>query len=207
MKIAKAGITGLSATELVAKALLVETKMTGNLNFPTPDPTLLVLKTKREAVETGIVEAASGDHAKVFAKNLAVAELKDALVREAAYVSHVAAGDVLIILGSGLEPRKEAEPIGPLGPPVDLLARAGDKPGEMLVDWAPERGARYYHLEITTDPDDGTTWKLFGVGSKSSFKATGLEPGKAYWFRVQALGSAGPGPYSDPAKGYAAHNP
>ena len=101
----------------VAKALLLETKMTGNANFPTPDPTLVDLKTGREKLEVAMVAAANGDHVRIFERNVAEVELDQLIVRLAMYVSNVAQGDPLIILSSGFDLRKEASPIGPLPAP------------------------------------------------------------------------------------------
>lgn len=196
-------------TDKVAKALLVETKMTGNANFPTPDPTMLELKAGREKLEVAIVEAAGGDHAKIFERNVAEAELDQLLVREALYVSNVAQGDPVVILSSGFELRKEPSPKGPLPAPTELRAQTGLLPGDVKLRWKPEDGAYYYQVEgSTTDPNDGGTWKLVGMTSAASFDSTGNTPGKYVWYRVACLGAAGyVSPYSDPAKGFAAPEP
>ena len=208
MRQARAGITGLSPTDKVAKALLVETKMTGNLSFPTPDPTLAELKTGREALETAITEAAGGDHAKIFARNLSEAALDDLLVRMAMYVSNTSAGDELKILSSGFELRKQPEPIGPLDAPTELEASTGAKPGEIDLRCKPVKGAYYYQVQINaTDPDAEVSWTLLALTSRASFEATALDPGKHYWFRMCALGAAGTSPFSDPAKGFSAPLP
>lgn len=208
MRQAKAGITGLSPTDKVAKALLVETKMTGNADFPTPDPTLAELKAGREALEAAITEAAGGDHAKIFARNVAEAALDDLLVRMALYVTNTSAGNELEILSSGFELRKQPEPIGPLDAPEDLEARTGAKPGEVDLRCKPVKGAYYYQVQINaTDPDVEANWTLLALVSRASYQATALDPGKHYWFRMSALGAAGASPYSDPAKGFSAPLP
>lgn len=208
MRQARAGITGLSPTDKVAKALLVETKMTGNAAFATPDPTLLELKAGREALETAITEAAGGDHAKVFARQLAEAALDDLLVRMALYVSNTAAGDELVILSSGFELRKLPEPIGPLGAPQELEARTGALPGSIQLRWRPEKGAYYYQVFVNAaDPAVEADWTLLALSARASYDAQALGPARHYWFRVCALGAAGASPFSDPAKGFSAPLP
>ena len=206
MRSARAGLTGLRTADKIAKALLVETKMTGNVNFTTPDPTLLVLKTGREALEVAQVAAAGGDHAKIFERNVAEAELDQLLVREALYVSNVAQGDPVIILSSGFDLRKEPAPIGPLAAPSELRTRTGLLPGEVKVRWKPVYGAYYYQVYMSdTDPNDVATWKLVGMTSRSGFDSTGLKPATHVWYRVNCLGAGDyVSPYSDPAKGFVA---
>jgi len=207
MRQARAGITGLSPTDKVAKALLVETKMTGNPDFATPEPTLLELKAGREALETAITEAAGGDHAKVFARQLAEAALDDLLVRMAMYVSNKAAGDELKILSTGFELRKLPEPIGPLSAPIDLEARTGALPGSIDLRCKPVKGAYYYQVFVNaTDPEVEASWTLLALTARASNEAL-LEPARHYWFRMNALGAAGASPFSDPAKGFSAPLP
>ncbi len=208
MRQARAGITGLSPTDKVAKALLVGTKMTGNPDFPTPMPTLAELQAAREKLEAAITEAASGDHAKVFARQKAEAILDDLLVRMALYVSNTAAGDELKILSTGFELRKQPEPIGPLSAPAELEARTGALPGTVDLRCKPVKGAYYYQWQVNaTDPDVETAWTLLAFTSRASYQASDLDPGKHSWFRLCALGAAGASPYSDPAKGFSAPLP
>ncbi len=209
MRSARAGLSGLRPTDKVAKALLVETKMTGNAHFPTPDPTLLVLKAGREKLELALVEAATGDHTRIFERNVAEAELDQLLVREALYVSNVAQGDPVVILSSGYELRQEPAPIGPLPAPTELRAHTGTKPGVIDLRWKPVYGAYYYQVEASaTDPNIGGTWKLVAMSSAAHYDSKGNAPATYVWFRVTCLGAAGyVSPYSDPAKGFAAPEP
>ena len=177
MKTARAGLTGLRPTDKVAKALLLETKMAGNPYFPLPNPTLPEVLAGREKLEVAIVEAAGGDHTKIFLRNLAEAELDQLIVRLAMYVSQVANGDPAIILSSGFEMRKEGEPIGPLPAPSDLRGQSGQLPGTTHLRWKPVYGAYYYQVYMSiTDPNDGPSWVLVGMTSKASFDGNGLKP-------------------------------
>ena len=209
MKTARAGLTGLRPTDKVAKALLLETKMTGNPNFPAPSPTLAELLAGREKLEFTLVEAAGGDHEKVFLRNQAEAELDKLIVRLAMHVSQVADGDAATILSSGFDLRKEGDPIGPLPAPSDLRGSTGELPGTTHLRWKPVHGAYYYQVYMsTTDPNDGPSWALVNMTSKASFDGTELEPATYVWYRVECLGAAGyVSPVSDPAKVFVAPKP
>lgn len=182
--------------------------MTGNPNFLTPAPKILDLTAAREVLETAIMEAAGGDHAKVFARQVAEAAMDDLLVRMAMYVSNTSAGDELKILSSGFELRKQPEPIGPLEAPTELEARTGALPGAIDLRCRPVKGAYYYQVEVNaTDPAVEAQWTLLALTPRVSYEATGLDPGKHYWFRMTAMGAAGTSPVSDPAKGFSAPLP
>ena len=202
MRSARARSTGLRPADKVAKAFLVESKMTGNASFPTPDPTLLAVKAGREKLEVALVEAAAGDHVKVFERNVAEAELDQLIVRLSLYVPSTAKGDAVVILSSGFELRKEPESIGPLPAPTELRAHAGLQTGTTDLRWKTVYGAYYDQVEMSmTDPYDGATWQLVGMNSKASFAGSGLEPATDVWYRVNCLGAGGyVSPYSDTAK-------
>lgn len=205
MKQAKVGLSNLSPTDKVAKSLLVETMMTGNANFATPEPKVVDLATGRTALAAAITEAAGGDHAKIFARQVAEAALDDLLLRMALYVTNTAKGDEGIILSSGFEARKAPEPIGPLPAPENLSAQMGDFEGQVVLRWSPVRGVHEYHVYVNSvSPDDATKWQLVGLSTRARFTVNGLDPGKFAWFRTTASGTAGTSPVSDPAKGFAA---
>lgn len=209
MRSARAGLTGLRPADKVAKALLLETKLAGNPNFPTPDPTIIALKAAREKLELAMVEAASGDRVKIFERDVAEAELDQLIVRLALYVTNTANGDAVMILSSGFELRKEPSPIGPLPAPTELRGASGLKTGETDLRWKPVYGAYYYQVEMcTTDPNDGGTFQLVGMTSKASFAGAGLAPATYVWYRVNCLGAGGfISGYSDPAKVFVAPLP
>ena len=77
---------------------------------------------------------------------------------------------------------------------------AGDGDGMIDLHWnAVKRGFNSYVVERTTDPAGQTGWGNAEVVTKSSLTLSGLVSGTRYWFRARAIGTAGPGPWSDPA--------
>ena len=165
----------------------------------------LGLKGYRLALETAITEAAGNDHAKVVAKQVAEAALDNALIAESLYESNTCMGDEIKILSNGFEVRKDPAPIGPLQAPAKLEARMSEFSGHIDLRWKPMDGASYYQVAMNdTDPNDESKWVLTAFSSAAHYTVTGPVSGKFYWFRVVALGAAGPSPASDPAKGLAA---
>jgi hypothetical protein len=74
------------------------------------------------------------------------------------------------------------------------------KTGEVDLQWNPiRRGLKSYIIEKTTDAGAATGWTHAGISTKSKTSISGLTSGTRYWFRVAAVGTAGQGPWSDPA--------
>ena len=54
-------------------------------------------------------------------------------------------------------------------------------------------------VQKSPDPISPTSWQQASVVTKSKTTVSGLTSGTKYWFRVAAVGTAGQGPWSDPA--------
>lgn len=199
------GLADLNAEGLISKALFVEGKMTDNAVFPTPTPTLAALSAAREALELANAAATDGGRSAHLAKRLAMETLRGILRDLAGYVVSVAAGSEEKIVSSGFEVRRRGEPAGKLPAPADLVARFTDFHGVVELNWRSMRSARLFKLFLNADdPADEAKWAELGTTTKSSYEVAGLETGKFYWFRVQAVGVAGNSPMSDVAKSLAA---
>lgn len=197
--------TNLRAEGLIAKSLFVEGKMTDNANYPTPNPSIAVLTAARQALESANAAAADGGHSAHLAKRMAVATLKGLLRDLAGHVTSVSSGDETMIVSSGFDVRKRTEAIGKLSAAGDLVARFTNFHGEVDLNWNVVRGAHLYQVYVNAlDPADEGKWEMSGITTKSRHLVSGLETGKFYWFRVQAVGTAGYSPMSDIAKSLAA---
>jgi hypothetical protein len=69
--------------------------------------------------------------------------------------------------------------------------------GQVDSSWDSINGSKSYFGEHAASPNG--PWTQFYVGKKSSCTATGLTSGQLYYFRFRAVGTAGPGPWSDPS--------
>jgi len=204
MKSIKVGMSGLSALDKVAKALYIEGKLAGNPNFTTPQPPVAEITAAREALELAIAAALNGGKDATFAKNTAELALDELIVQEAGYVVSIAGGDEAKILSAGFEVRRNASPIGPLPKVANLEADLTDLVGEILADWDVTVGAHEYEVQRNSgDPLVEGDWHVVGFTTKSKYLDTGLVSGSSHWYRVRARGTAGDGPFSDPARGMA----
>jgi len=205
MKLIKAGTTGLNAEGLIAKAEFVEGKMTGNVNFTTPNPTINAVTAAREALVQAVAQAESRATADIATRNELAAELRVMLVNLARYVNNVAGGDVDKAVSSGFDLAKKPEPSTSLAAPSKLEVRASDFEGAVDLIWKSVADARMYQVYMNAgDPTEAAKWTMVLVGSRAKARITNLVPGQYYSFRVTALGRIGEGPASDVVGGRAA---
>ena len=202
----------LTDDELIALAGLIKTKMTGNGDFPTPDPALATIAAQAAAASTYIAERdalLSAAQEKTLLIRSSRDTLEVSLTAEGAYVqARVAALSGPIdpawrkarIVAAGMQPADDPVPVGPMPKITGLVATQGDGDGMIDLHWNPvKRGLNSYVVERTTDPAGQTGWGNAEVVTKSSLTLSGLVSGTRYWFRVRAIGTAGPGPWSDAA--------
>lgn len=124
---------------------------------------------------------------------------EQALTALAATVTVVAGDRKDVIAASGMELRRERAPVGRLRQPQDLRAEASANEGECALDWEPVRSASVYEVECRLQDPSDAPWQRHTTCTASKCRVSGLIPGTAYYFRVRAIGTAGPGPWSDHA--------
>ena len=197
----------MTITQKVPFGRNVVTKTTGNSNFTTPNPALATISTLIDTLESKAeIAQIKRQESQQATTELHAAEdaFDQGLTQFGNYVEGITGGDTAKIQSSGLDVRATAAPIGPMPKPDALAATIGDLEGECDLVWHRVRGAGSYLIQKSVDPITATSWQQAGVSTKSKFSVTGLTSGSKYWFRVAAVGSEGPGPWSDPATSLAA---
>lgn len=197
----KLDLKGKTPLQKVQKTGDLVTATTGNANFPTPTPSLATMTAKADALSAAFSERETAKQTldmKQTALETAEADLDAALVSFAAYVEAASGGDQAKILSSGLAVKGQSAPIGPLPQVEGLDSTTGDAEGRVNLRWSPVKGAKTYEVQTCPDPITAAGWKAAGLSTKASLVIEGLPSGSRCWFRVRAIGSAGPGPWSDP---------
>lgn len=175
--------------------------MEGNTHFADPSPALAIIAGKRKELEAAILWAMNGDRVAVAKRNTLDRELSQLLVAECSYVNSACNGDRDVALTSGFTAAKVPTPGTLVNPPFNVTAHPTTKGGEARVRFRTHRGSRAKQIFITTeDPATEPVWKLIVVTTKNQCVIPDLDPTKYYWFRVNAVCSAGVSGFSDPAK-------
>jgi len=190
-------------SDLLAFARSVVAKMTGNALFPTPIPALAAVTTKADEFESAIAVATEGSITQKNQRNAIRDELLLLLLQLASYVEGIAQGNPDIETEAGYKPRKSPTPIGPMPKMTGLTATSTGIAGEMALKANRVKGAFSYEGQYTLTPADPATVVPFPTVTKASAKLTGLTSLVRIYFRMRALGSRGPGPWSDWAMGVA----
>ena len=128
----------------------------------------------------------------------AMAALRPAVKQYAMFAYAAFAGDKMQLQGLGLDVVDFPTPLGVLPAPTNVRSNLGLLDGTIIVRFNAVRGRKVYKLECAESADG--PWTLSYEGTRASATCSGLVSGKEYFFRVRAVGTAGPGAWSDITK-------
>jgi hypothetical protein len=120
------------------------------------------------------------------------------LMQEASYVQSSSGGDKAKIESAGFDVRDTPTPIGQLPPPSEPKAAPSQHPGAINLSWKKVRGAKSYLIERALDSNQPREWAVATMSTKTKAVVNTMTSGLRYWFRIAAVGSAGPGAWSEP---------
>jgi len=193
------GFSRITPAGLLVKARNMVSKLTGNVAFPTPTPSLALVTAAADTLEEAInAHDLNPGPREVTDRNLAFQEVKGLVTDLGGYVQAASNGDLDLIQSAGCGVRKSASPIGELPAPKRLVATANPHPGRIDVSWGGVRGRSMYELEICQgDPNVEDNWKFVLLTTKNRYSAMDLSSDTVYFFRVKTLGVAGISPVSE----------
>ncbi len=173
-------------------------KMTGNSNFPTPNPDLPAFKTVVGACEAALTAAINGSKQQKAELVEAEALLEANLVQLAAYVDNIANGSETLILGAGFETEKaQTQATVPAQPLLRKVVNTGI-PLALKLFWARVKFATTYQVEQNdSETLEEDKWRVIKTQNQVNLIVEGLISGKIYGFRLRPLGSLGWGNYSN----------
>lgn len=177
----------------------IVTAMTGNAAFANPTVALPAFTTQINLVEAKANGMAAAETALAMAERELEQEVEklDTLGRSlSGYVESASMGNPATIESSGFRLTAPRQPVGVLPAPTELRADAGQE-GTCLLRWKRDRGARSWVVQCA--PQATGPWTEIYNGTRANCLAMDLTSGTQYWFRVQAIGAAGPSDWSDPA--------
>lgn len=175
--------------ELVVKTTHVVEQMTGNSNFPTPNPPLEVITEANASFASALQNVEGGSREDTVVKNNRRKILENLLKIETEYVQQVSEGNEAIILSSGFDVNKKPAIVGPLPKASGLIVKAGENKGSIMVACNVVPNAAFYEFEYTDAPvHAGSIWNK-RTSTKHRLLIEGLTSGKQYVFHVAGAGS------------------
>jgi len=179
-------ITKMTTEQLIAFALNIVSKMTGNSNFATPNPALPAITTAATALQTAYDNAQGGGPAQtsvMHQKRTALELLLSTLghyVEDRANDPANAAGPEAIVLSSGLSIKH----VSPRQKQVFSANHGKIQGSVILVAATITRGNHEWQY---TNDINNPAWVAVTPTIKASVTITGLERFKTYYFRHRVL--------------------
>jgi hypothetical protein len=196
----KLDISHQTVPQFIAYLQAILANITGNATFTTLAAKITALNTATTALDdanTDYDAAVEATKSKLTLRNDKRTAAENAL-RVVANGAEELTTNAAQLESAGFALQSAGSPVGTLGQPQNLHASGGDLDGEVDVQWdSLPRGVQSYIAEHSTSVDG--PWTQFYVGKASKATATGLTSGTEYWFRVRAVGAAGPSQWSDKA--------
>jgi len=190
---------------------IIQSMTASSGDFPSPPITMADFESNVLRLEITSKAAFQGGVARTAERNDSLAVVNGDIRALRGYVDSVARGDLILVLRSGFEPSRIPRPVGMLPEPQNLRAKPGDHPGTVNLRWRNVKGGDSYQLQVREElplrdtSEEGKlvkeAWRDLPSTTRTTMEVTGLQSLRYYWFRVAALGSAGLGPWSDPARG------
>ncbi len=193
--IATLGLAGLSVSRKIEKSRFIVVSITGNANFPTPNPTLATITANINALETAHIAALGGGADDTANKHVKETLLELSLKQLAAYVESIANATPLtaeaIVLSAGLGVKGKGGMVA-----REFEVRPTANPGEVKISHkAVKRGS--YEYQIATDVSSESNWKNFYSGTRGRIVKNGLVSGTRYYFRSAVIDKNGHSPWSE----------
>lgn len=189
------GFAGLSDAKLSQTTGFIITKVTGNPNFPTSDPSMATMQTALNEFDDSVDAALTRDTDAINIKN----EKKEALIELlhllTYYVLYTSKGNRAIAETSGLKFAKESAPTPDITKPTNLKVIITNQVGVVKMSVDTVKGGVAYMHQYTTDATL-KTWNTHTC-TKKQCTIEGLTPGVEYFWRVGVVGTKDQVMYSD----------
>ena len=166
--------------------------LTDNANFPTTDPTLVVMQGLLDDYRSKLSLAQDRSSAHVSAKDASRVVLEENIYLLAQDVARTSNGDIPKFLTSHFDYRQPGGITPPLDVPQNFKLSFTKYEGELKAGSNAVKNASSYEIRLTLDPSKPEKeWELVITGTSSRVLFTGLESGKRYYGTIRAIGSRG----------------
>ncbi len=175
--------------------------MTNNARYPKPTPALATVTASVNGFEQKVNAALDGGKILIALRNAARVELLSLMRQLAAYVQGNCNADLAALLTSGFDAVRAPSPVGVLPAPENPSLSLTRKSRELLLRFRKVNNAVNYTVQVA-DSASGP-WRDVPLSTATRVVIRNLTPGKVYWARACANGSAGPSEWTAPTSAMA----
>lgn len=195
-------LTNLDNRAKLARLQKVITKLTGNAALPNPNPSLPATQAAHDAAEDqlDLIDQKEQELVQLrLTRDLLMETAMNNYDQLGSFVENKSSGDPAIITGGGFDVVGERQPAPPVGQVMNLTLTHSDHEGAVDAAWNRDRSARSYEVQASPDPMSASSWTPNQIAPRSTCTIQNQSPSSKLWVRVRAIGSDGPGLWSDPA--------
>lgn len=197
VKHVKLSLSNRNVESLLVLAENVNTKMSGNVRFPSPPVTMVALAAATELLDEAHQAAVLTRSILAFADERArVIVVEDMLRQLGEYVEMIANGSEVVILDAGMSASKNRERQPAPEQVTGITAKFTGIPGSILLAWKRPLYTKMFKVYMSTDPSSEDEWQLVDTITTRKLMVTSLESGERFYFKVVPVGTAGDGPDS-----------
>ena len=192
------GFSKLPDNDFDNKADSIVKALTNNPNFTAPVPGLAAVEAALAPYQAALaMQSGQARDTQIAATRATLADALDKLARNLELIPGVT--DAMLAT-TGFELRKQPSSSGEtVAAPQNVRLKQTGVTGVVQVLCDAVKGASAYEMQYTLDPNAGPWIDGETFASTRGIGISGLTRGKDYWVRLRAIGTNGPGPWSDPA--------
>jgi hypothetical protein len=174
--------------DLDTKSLVIINSLTGNTNFPNPQPSIAEIIASRNAYVNALSANEIGGKQETILKNEARKDLETKLRLLGLYVQANCNNSESIANSSGYDVQKGRTPSGILEKPTNFKVENGPVTGTLIASSDKVDGAKTYLFSITNAPvTDNSIWRTEYATSRTH-RFDGLVAGTQYAVKMAGIG-------------------
>jgi len=167
--------------------------------FPMPEPSLITMAEKREALTQATAKAINGGRKDRQERDVLYKDYKEMVLTLSRYVSLMAGTNEDILALSGFNITRTRQRIGIPEVVTGVQFKRRPTPAEIFLKWKPTRGAKSYCIKFQNE-ESAIEYMQISLCAKALVRLP--QPRQTYLFQIAAVSTKGQGPWSQVLKAF-----